>query len=82
MTTDDIINLFGGRGAISAITGAKGNAITQWKQAGVPAKFWHVLVGEAGKRGIDGVTFEALAATRQPRPRDDGSPGALTASAA
>jgi hypothetical protein len=65
MTTEDIITLFGGRAEISAITGAKANAITQWRHAGVPAKFWHVLVGEAGKRRIDGVTFDVLAATRQ-----------------
>lgn len=65
MSTDDIITLFGGRAAISTITGAKPNAITQWKQAGIPSKFWHVLVAEAETRDLAGVTFDALAATRQ-----------------
>lgn len=64
MSTDDIINLFGGRAEISSITGAKYNAITQWKQAGVPSKFWHVLVREAEERKIEGITFDALAETK------------------
>lgn len=69
MTTDELITAFGGREAVAQITGAKPNAITQWRLAGVPYRHWPSLIEAASSRGINGVTFEALRQTR-PAPQE------------
>lgn len=60
MDATDIINALGGKHAVSTLTGAKPNAVTQWRRIGVPAKFWPVLVERAAEAGIEGITFDAL----------------------
>lgn len=69
MTASEIIEVFGGRVEIAVLTGAKPNAITQWRKGGVPPLYWHVLVAEADRRRADdaqfpSITFEILAASK------------------
>jgi len=67
MTGPEIIEAFGGRQAISTLTGADPDAVTQWRRNGIPAKYWHVLVERAHAASIPGITFDALRASRPAR---------------
>lgn len=64
MSTDDLIAAFGGREAVEAITGARRNAINNWRTTGIPFRHWPPLIRAASERGIEGVTFESLGSTR------------------
>ena len=64
MTTDDLFAAFGGREAIEAITGARRNAINNWRTTGVPFRHWPALIRAAAERGVEGITFDTLASTR------------------
>lgn len=57
-------DLLGGRREVARITGATPNAVAQWYRIGIPAKFWPAIQAVAAERGIPGVTFAALAATK------------------
>lgn len=64
MTTDDLIQAFGGREAVALVTGAKPNAITQWRYTGVPHRHWPALIEAANERHVSGVDFSSLQSTR------------------
>ena len=64
MTGTDVIKLFGGLGPVSQITGANRRAVEQWKRIGVPSKYWPELVSAADEKGIEGITFDVLRATK------------------
>lgn len=70
MLGPDIIAAFGGRQATALLTGAAPAAVTQWRRIGIPSRYWHVLVEEAQRRGIDGITFDALAASKPASAQD------------
>jgi hypothetical protein len=65
MTTDELLQAFGGRDAVMEITGAARNAVNNWRHDGVPFKYWPTLIEQAERRGIDGITFDALRGTRE-----------------
>ena len=67
MTSHEILSAFGKRKTIADLTGATPAAVEQWKRIGIPAKYWHEFVQAAVERGIEGVTFDALKATKPPR---------------
>lgn len=67
MTPTDIIAAFGGRQPMAQITKAKPTAVTQWRRIGIPAKYWPDLVALAPGRGVEGLTFDVLRATKPPR---------------
>lgn len=60
MNAADIIHAFGGNAAVSLITGASRSAVSNWRHAGIPAKFWMRLINVAAERGIAGVTAETV----------------------
>ena len=64
MTTDDLFAAFGGVPEVMAITGARRNAVSNWRAAGVPFRHWPALINAAGARGIAGITFAALTSTQ------------------
>lgn len=64
MTVTDIIKAFGGRQVVSLLTGAQPANISMWRTNGVPAKYWPALVEKARERGVEGVTFPVLEATK------------------
>jgi DNA-binding transcriptional regulator YdaS (Cro superfamily) len=64
MSPAEIITALGGKHALAALTGASPNAVTQWRRIGVPAKYWDVLVDHAAAKGVAGITFPALRATK------------------
>jgi hypothetical protein len=64
MTTDELFDAFGGREVVMAITGAARNAANNWRHDGIPFKHWPALILAAERRGIDGITFDALQGTR------------------
>jgi hypothetical protein len=67
-STRHIINvLFDGRQDVARVVGSTAKAVDQWHRIGVPSKFWPTLVNEAAARGIEGVTFDALQATKPKR---------------
>jgi hypothetical protein len=61
---DALLAAFGGRNTISEITGARYNAITQWRLSGVPFRYWIPLLDAAAERNIAGVDRDLLKATR------------------
>jgi integrase len=63
MKVPEIIEKLGGRRSVSEITGAKPNAITQWRRKGIPPVYWHVLVKAAEERHVP-ISFALLARTR------------------
>ena len=63
MTPSDIIEALGGRDEVSALTGAKPNAVTQWRRAGIPPKYWIPLLDAASEKRAEGVNVEALRRT-------------------
>jgi len=67
MTSHEILSAFGKPKIIHEITGADPRAIRAWKRNGIPAKYWHEFVQEAEQRGIPGVTFDTLKATKPPK---------------
>jgi hypothetical protein len=64
MTTDELIEAFGGRVVVMAITGAGRNAVNNWRHDGVPFRHWQALIETAEARGIPGITMKALRCTR------------------
>jgi hypothetical protein len=55
--------------AISDDTGASLFAVRKWPQRDrIPSEWWSALVRSAGERGINEVTFEALAEAHARRP--------------
>lgn len=64
MTGPEIIEAFGGRRSMAALTGADPSAVTQWRRNGIPAKYWHVLVDHARRHRIAGITYDSLKATK------------------
>lgn len=64
MKVEEIIAALGGRLAVADLTGAKPNAVTQWRAAGIPFKYWHVLVEHAKAASVESVTYSALEQAR------------------
>lgn len=64
MTAAQIIAAFGGRQAMADLTGAKPDAVTQWRYIGIPAKYWPRLVDAAVAKKVAGITFAVLEATK------------------
>jgi hypothetical protein len=64
MTTDEIFDAFGGIASLMAITGARRNAINNWRYDGVPYRYFRVLLREAERAGIRGISLETLEASR------------------
>jgi len=64
MSAAAILEAFGGKHAVSGLTGASPNAVTQWRRIGIPSRYWHVMVEEAKAKRIKGITFEALKASK------------------
>ena len=64
MTAADIIAAFGGRQAMADLTGALPDAVTQWRRIGIPARYWPELVEAAPGKGVGGITFAVLRATK------------------
>lgn len=53
---------------VSGDTGVSLHAVRKWShRRSIPAEYWLVLVRAARERGIEGVTFEALAAAHAKR---------------
>jgi hypothetical protein len=67
MTTDELIEAFGGRDVVMEITGAARNAVNNWRHDGVPYKHWKALIEAAEVRGVPGITLDALESTRPAR---------------
>lgn len=61
---DELLSAFGGRAAVARITGAKLNAITQWRIAGVPHRHWFPLLDAAKEQGLASVNPALLERTR------------------
>lgn len=49
-----------GRIAVSKITGASRNAVSNWYRTGIPPRYHHTLVGAARKKNINWITHAAL----------------------
>ncbi len=64
MTAPEIIEAFGGTASVADLTGARPNAVTQWRRIGIPSKYWDVLVERAATTGIGGITFASLRASK------------------
>jgi hypothetical protein len=64
MTTDEIFEAFGGIAALMALTGARRNAINNWRWDGIPYRYFRVLLREAERAGIRGISLETLEASR------------------
>ena len=64
MSTDDILDKFGGVAGTAALCNCKKNAVYNWRRAGIPAKFWHVLAHAAAEKKIDGLTIAVISQAR------------------
>ena len=73
-TTREIIAAFGGLEAVAKLTDARPRTVEQWSRIGVPFKHWPLLVARAKRRGIPGITFEALYAAKAATLRRDDRP--------
>lgn len=60
MTADQIIAAFGGIAPVSEITGARRNAVANWRHAGIPAKYWPTLERSAKAKRIKGISLDVL----------------------
>lgn len=58
----DIISRWPSISEFAADIGAEyGTAKAMRKRSSIPSRYWVTVVSKAGERGIDGVTYEALA---------------------
>ena len=64
MTTDEVFEAFGGVSRLVEITGARRNAVNNWRYDGVPYRYFRVLLREAERAGIRGISLETLEASR------------------
>jgi len=64
MTGSEIIQAFGGRQRLAALTGASPAAVGMWRRIGIPAKYWPELVDHAAKLGISNINFASLRASK------------------
>lgn len=62
MTSREIINRMGGYLAVAAMLDVKPSCASNWLARGIPARYWPAVVSEAQARGIQGISFETLAA--------------------
>ena len=69
-TTAQIIAALGGRDAVAELTGARPRTVEQWLRIGVPHKYFGLLVETARRRGLRGLTHEALYAAKAQTVRD------------
>lgn len=61
-SVDSIIEAFQGVSSLGEAIGASPQTVTNMRsRKSIPAKYWLRLVEEAGRRGIAGITYEALA---------------------
>ena len=63
-STERIIAAMGGREALAELTGARVRTVEQWGRIGIPHKHFDLLVKVAKRRGISGVTHQALYAAK------------------
>jgi len=63
-TTREIIAAFGGLEAVAKLTDTRPRTVEQWSRIGVPFKHFGLFVSRAKRRGISGITFEALYAAK------------------
>lgn len=63
-STERIIAAFGGREGLVTLTGARLRTVEQWSRIGIPHKHFDRLVKAARRRGIPGITHEALYAAK------------------
>ena len=63
-STERIIAAFGGRDALVTLTGARVRTVEQWVRIGIPHKHFDLLVKTAKRRGIPGITHQALYAAK------------------
>lgn len=59
-----IIQQLGGKYEVARFTGANANAVRAWYRIGIPHRYWHLFQREAAAREIEGITVDALEATR------------------
>ena len=64
----EIVLALGGRNAVSALTGASKNAVSNWYVSGIPPKFHNRMARAANDLGIPGITLDLLEATHRPQP--------------
>jgi len=64
MNASEIIDALGGIRVVAQATGAKRNAVTQWRRIGVPAKYWPTIVQFADAAGKSSITYAVLQASR------------------
>jgi hypothetical protein len=67
MTAEQIIDALGGRKALAEVVGVSRHAPYNWLTDGIPSRHWPDLVERAAKLGVQGVTFNALRATKAKR---------------
>lgn len=61
MDATDIISALGGRSLVAEGLGIRPNAVTQWRQAGIPARYWPPLARLAARTaGAEHITLEVL----------------------
>lgn len=67
-TVSDLISAFGGATEFSRAIGAKPSTASEMKRRGsIPVNWWPLIVEEAARRGIGGVTYESLTYMHAPR---------------
>lgn len=64
MDASRIINALGGTSKVAATLGVTASAVSMWRGTGIPGNRWKALVDHAAAHGIDGITFDALAASK------------------
>ena len=72
---DAIFEAIGGTGKAAVALDIKPSAASEMKRRGsIPVRYWSQLIAICGARGIDGVTYEALAnpASRRRIPSNEG----------
>ena len=64
----EVVLALGGRNAVSTLTGASKNAVSNWYVSGIPPKFHNRMVRAANDLGVPGITLDLLEATHRPQP--------------
>lgn len=64
MNVAAIIEALGGKSEVCRLTGAKPNAVVQWRWNGIPSRYWHTIVGDAVRRDVTGISFEVLQSSK------------------
>lgn len=82
MDATDIIEALGGRSHVAADLGIKPNAVTQWRQAGIPARYWPALTRLAARTtDTEHITLDVLEKHTKSAPADVATDRAATSQA-